>query len=59
MLGHQLVLGHRVETGPEKRRKVEDWVIPNPVDTTLHPTTDLPGKRMRIQNEHTGLQLTE
>jgi hypothetical protein len=56
---HQLFFGHRGKTEPEKRRTVEDWVIPNPVDTTLHPTMDLPGKRMNIQNEYSGLQLTE
>jgi hypothetical protein len=41
------------------RRKLEDWVIPNPVDTALHPTMDLPGKRIKITNELAGQQLTE
>jgi hypothetical protein len=28
-----------------KRRKVDEWVIPNPVETALHQTMDLQGKR--------------
>jgi hypothetical protein len=43
----------------KKRRKLEDWVIPNPVTTKLHPTMDLPGKRMKIQRENAGQQLTD
>jgi hypothetical protein len=43
----------------KKRRKLGDWVIPNPVTTTLHPTMDLPGKRMKIQLENAGQQLTD
>ena len=43
----------------KKRRKLEDWVIPNPVDTALHPTMDLPGKRIKITNELESQQLTE
>ena len=42
-----------------KRRKVEEWVIPNPVETALHPTMDLQGKRNKIMTELVGQQLTE
>jgi hypothetical protein len=45
-------------TETQKRRRLKDWVIPNPVDTALHPTMDLPGKRIKITNELTGQQLT-
>jgi hypothetical protein len=30
-------------TDTQKRRRLKEWVIPNPVDTALHPTMDLPG----------------
>ena len=46
----------KIET---KRRKLAEWVIPNPVDTALHPTMDLPGKRIKITTELAGQQLTE
>jgi hypothetical protein len=46
----------KIET---KRRKLEEWVIPNPVDTALHPTMDLQGKRIKITTELVGQQLTE
>jgi uncharacterized protein Yka (UPF0111/DUF47 family) len=46
----------KIET---KRRKLEEWVIPNPVDTALHPTMDLQGKRIKITSELVGQKLTE
>jgi hypothetical protein len=42
-----------------KRRKVDEWVIPNPVETALHPTMDLQGKRIKIMTDLVGQQLTE
>jgi hypothetical protein len=42
-----------------KRRKVDEWVIPNPVETALYPTMDLQGKRIKIMTDLVGQQLTE
>jgi hypothetical protein len=42
-----------------KRRKLDEWVIPNPVNTALHPTMDLQGKRVKITSELVGQKLTE
>jgi hypothetical protein len=46
----------KIET---KRRKLDEWVIPNPVDTALHPTMDLQGKQIKITSELVGQKLTE
>ena len=42
-----------------KRRKVDEWVIPNPAETALHPTMDHQGKRIKIMTDLVGQQLTE
>jgi hypothetical protein len=57
--GSNTSLDTAAERDKKKRRKLEDWVISNPVNTTLHPTMDLPGKRLKIQQELTGQQLTD